>query len=161
MSDRCYFEEHRFLFAGIALGWYLAFVFLGNVARFVLLVGAIWAWQLYPHVGIIASAEAGAVSTLRKTAASLHNYQQNHYGEGFRPTIPSFEPNCWARSKYEFQYRWESELASGNADKFILIAVPVRGSRGLRSFALTEDGHLHATDPDPQRPANRADREIQ
>lgn len=160
MTNRCLFEEHRFLVAGIALGWFLCFIFFGKMIRSALLVVAIGAWLWYPRAEFTPSAEAGAMSTLRETAAALQNYTRNHRSEGYPAAIPTVTSGCRVRNVYEFRYSREKSPTSV-ADHFVLVAIPIRDSRGLRSFALTEDGHLYATEPNPQRPANRGDQRLQ
>lgn len=164
LTDRCYAEEHRVLIVGSALGWFLAFVLSRKVIRVVLLIAAVGFCLLYQHsVEFTPSAEFGAVSTLRRTAASVQAYKQNHLTEGYPTTIPTVEANCRARNAYEFRYSRESSFSKAVADRFILVAVAVSDakSRGLRSFALTEDGHLYATGANPDRPANRTDHALE
>ena len=160
MTNYCYFEESKFLVVGIASGWFLAFVFLGKRTRFVLFFVALWALYFYPHTEFVPSAEAAAISTLRREAIALQEYCRNHPLEGYPPAPPAFQPKCRARKVYEFQYSREKSGSAPTADRFILVAVPT-GESGLRSFALTEDDRLHATEPNLHRPANRMDKTLE
>jgi hypothetical protein len=163
LTDRCYVAEHRFLVLGAGLGWFFAFVLSPKPIRVVLLLAALGVCVFYQRSEFTPSAEAGAISTLRKAAASLVNFRQSHPAESYPPNLPIVEPNCRARNVYEFRYSREWSSSSAVADRFMLVAVPVSDSmpRGLRSFALTEDGHLYATNPNPERPANRTDQLLQ
>jgi hypothetical protein len=162
-TDRCYVEEHRIFIIGTALGWFLAFVLSGKVIRVGLLAVALGVCSLHFHSEFTPSAEFSAIVTLRKTAVSVKNYKQSHLTDGYPATIPRVEPNCRARGLYDFRYIRERSSSSAVADRFMLVAVPVLDlmPRGLRSFALTEDGHLYATNPDQGRPANRTDRVLE
>jgi hypothetical protein len=163
LTDRCYVNEHKFLVLGAGLGWLLVFVLSGKVGRIVLILPALGLCLFYRHSEFTPSAEAGAISTLRGIAATLVNFKQKHLAEGYPPNMPIFEPNCRAKNVYEFRYNRESSFSFTVADRFILVAVPVSSPlpRGLRSFALTEDGHLYATNPNSERPANRTDQAIE
>ena len=162
-TDRCYVEQHRFFVLGLCALWFVAFVLSARVIRSVLIVTALGFCLFYQKSEFTPSAEAGAVSTLRTVAASVINFKQSHPSEGYPPNIPTPEPNCRSRNVYEFRYGPERSPTSAVADRFMLVAMPVgvSRSRGLRSFALTEDGHLYATNPNPDRPANRTDPMIQ
>jgi len=162
-TDRCYVEQHRFLVLGLCAIWFVAFVLSTKVIRSILLVIALGCCLFYKSSEFTPSAEAGAVSTLRTVAASVVNFKRSHPSEGYPPSIPPAENNCRSRNVYEFQYSPERSPTSVVADRFMLVATPVglAKSRGLRSFALTEDGHLYATNPNLERPANRTDQMIQ
>jgi len=71
LTDRCYVEEHRFLVLGAALGWFLAFVLSPKAIRVVLLLAALGVCLFYQRSEFTPSAEAGAISTLRRAAKSL------------------------------------------------------------------------------------------
>jgi hypothetical protein len=162
-TDRCYVEEHRVLGLSVGFLWFVAFVLSKKVIRAVLVVVALGFCLFYQKSEFTPSAEAGAVATLRTVAASVIPLKQSHPSEGYPPSIPTPEPNCRSRNVYEFRYSREQSSTSVVADRFMLVAMPVgvAKSRGLRSFALTEDGHLYATNPNPERPANRTDQMIQ
>ena len=145
---------------GTVLGWFLAFVFLGKLTRIVLLVMAFVGPFYFPRAEFTPSAEAAAVSTLWKTANALDDYRQEHPVEGYPATLPKIQPKCWARNVYEFRYSREISVGSRTVGRFALVAIPIV-DRGLRSFALTEDGILHVADPNLHRPANRTDKALQ
>jgi hypothetical protein len=163
LTDRCYAEEHRFLVFGFGLSWFLAFMFFGKVVRISLLAAALGVCLLYQHSEFTPPAEWGAISTLRSVGKVLESFKQTHPSEGYPVNLPVFQTNCRARSVYEFRYSREALLTPGIAERFILVAVPTTPSvsRGLRSFALTEDGHIHSTSPNSRRPANRTDQVLE
>lgn len=160
LTDRCYAEEHLAIILAIALGWILVFVLARKIVRIAALGLALLVCLLYQHAEFTAPTEAGAILTLRHTAAFLRDYKQIHSAEGYPSTIPPPVPNCRARGLYEFRYTAEKSSASVTADRFTLVAVPIPQQirRSLRSFAITEEGHLYASNPDEGRPANRGDR---
>jgi hypothetical protein len=159
LTDRCYVEEHLAIILVIGFSWFLVFVFAPKTIRVVAVGLALLVCLRYQHSEFTAPTEAGAVSTLRRAAASLRNYKQNHPAEGYPATIPALVPNCRARGLYEFTYTPEKSAASTMADGFTLVAFPIPQQipRSLRSFAITEDGHLYAANPDEGHPAKRGD----
>jgi len=163
LTDRCYVEEHRLLVVGGFLFWFVAFVFSPKVVRVILVVAVFGVCLFYQRSEFAPSAEAGAIATLRRLAVSAASFRQRHPTEGYPSTIPIGEPSCRARGVYEFRYNRDPSSSSGAADRFTLTATPVHGPtpRGLRSFALTEDGHIYATSPNPERPAGRTDQLLQ
>jgi len=146
----------------IVLGWLVGFVLASNTIRIGLLAVAIagtffYGTVLHPPPEPTPSAEVGSILTMRRAAVFLQDYKQNHPAEGYPETIPAMVPNCRARGSYEFTYTREKSSTSAIANRFTLVAVPTARSYWLRSFALTEDGHLYATKENAGRPANRHD----
>jgi hypothetical protein len=163
LTDRCYVEQHRFVVLGAGLGWLLALMLSTKVIRIVLLVAALAVPFFYRHSEFTPSAEAGAISTLREAAATVNDFRRSHPAEGYPPHSPPIVPNCRARNVYEFRYNRAWSSSSTPSDRFVLVAVPLGSSktRGLRSFAIAEDGHIYATSPNSGRAANRTDEPIQ
>jgi len=159
LTDRCYAEEHLAIILAIGFGWFLVFVLAQKTIRFAALGIALLVCLHYQRSEFTAPTEAGAVSTLRRAAASLMNHKQNHPAEGYPAAIPALVPSCRARGLYEFTYTPEKFSASPMADRFTLVAVPIpqKIPRSRHSFAITEDGHLYAANPDEGHPANRGD----
>jgi hypothetical protein len=139
--------------------WFLVFIFAQKTIRIAVLGLALLVCLQYQHSEFTAPTEAGAVSTLRRGTAFLREYKQNHPAEGYPAIISPLVPNCRARGLYEFTYSSEKSPASLTVDSFTLVAVPIpqKIPRSLRSFAMTEDGHLYATNPDEGRAAKRGD----
>jgi hypothetical protein len=159
LTDRCYAEEHLAIILVMGLSWLLVFVFAQKTVRIAALGLALLVCLYYQHAEFTAPTEAGAVLTLRHAAVFLRDYKQIHPAEGYPSTIPPPVPNCRARGLYEFRYTAEKSSASVTADRFTLVAVPIPQQipRSLRSFAITEDGHLYASNPDEGHPANGGD----
>jgi hypothetical protein len=157
LTDRCYAEEHLAIILAIGFGGFLVFVFAQKTLRFAALGIALFVCVHYQRSEFTAPTEAGAVSTLRRAAASLRVHKQNHPAEGYPAAIPALAPSCRARGLYELTYTPEKSPASPMADRFTLVAVPTAQEtpRSLRSFAIAEDGHLYAANPYEGHPANR------
>jgi len=152
----------------IVLGWLVGFVLASNTIRIGLLAVAIagtffYGTVLHPPPGRIAPVEVDSILTVRRAAVFLQNYKQSHPTEGYPETIPTIVPKCRVRGLYEFAYTRERSSTSAIADRYTLVAVPTSrpGWEGLRSFALTEDGHLYATKGNEGRPANRGDQVLE
>ncbi len=163
LSDRCYAEEHLLMVGVIGLGWLIAFVLATSKVRALLLVPPLAVCLTYRTSEFTPSVEAGAIRTMRSAALFPQNYKLVHATEGYPGAIPSVVPNCRARGFYEFKYNQEKSTASSIADRFTIVAVPVptQVPRGLRSFTLTEGGHIFATRGDERRPATRQDQQLQ
>ena len=125
-SDRCYVEEHRVLVLGACLLWLIAFVLSTKVIRAVVVVTALGFCLFYQKSEFTPSTEAGAVSTLRTSAASVISFKQSHPSEGYPPSIATPKPTCRARNVYEFRYSRERSSTSPVADRFVLVAMPGR-----------------------------------
>jgi hypothetical protein len=164
-SDRCYLQEHLSLITAVALGWFVAFLFASNRTRIGLLAVAIAAAlataSLRPQPCFTPSVEAGAVRSMQRAAALLRQYKLEHPSESYPATIPPIAPDCRVRGLYEFTYQQERSNGAVAAVSFLISAVPIAQSvsRGLRSFTLTEDGHLYATVE--RRRANRHDEALE
>jgi hypothetical protein len=152
-------EEHSVFIAIIGISLFLALVFTNRVARVFLVVLALGVCLTYPRSEFTPSAEAGAVLTLRQTAALVQNYRQSHPSEGFPSRIAPVTVKCRARNVYEFNYQSEKSQPGMSTDRFTLVAAPFAApsSTWLRSFAITEDGRIHVSLPNEGRPANRSD----
>jgi hypothetical protein len=98
---------------------------------------------------------------MQRAAALLRQYKLEHPSEGYPATIPPIAPDCRTRGLYEFTYQQERSNGPLAAEHFTISAVPIAQSvsRGLRSFTLTEDGHLYATQE--RRRASRHDEALE
>jgi len=162
-TDRCYVEQHLTVILVVVCAWLVGFLLASGGTRLALLAIALagaffYGTVVHPPPHVIPAAEVGSILTMRHAAISVQGYKQHHLAEGYPEKVPAIVPNCRARGYYEFTYTRERSAASAIADRFTLVAVPLsRPDRGLRSFALTEDGHLYATKEHAGRPANRND----
>jgi len=158
-TDRCYVEEHSVFIAIIGIALFLALVFTNKVVRIILIVLALGVCLTYQRSEFTPSAESGAVLTLRQTAVLVQKYRQSHPSEGFPSRIAPVTVKCRAQNVYEFNYQSEKSQLELSTDRFTLVAVPFAApsSRGLRSFAIAEDGRIHVSRPNEGRPANRSD----
>lgn len=165
-SSKCFLVVHDVIqvwaIAALIWLWILLFLFFdSNRSRLILTGCTVLAFMAVPHVDSLPglAGEVAALSRLRELAQGVESYRKEHPLAGFPSNLPNTSTSRYAAETeklYKMDFTTSRSKPDGPTDGFLIQATPVWRECGyLRSFAASDDGHIHFTIE--MRPATKAD----